>query len=71
MKLDFELKQGDKTLLSKLGWETNLADPEITLTMGKVIASMKREERARVEVKNTFVPQEDKELLAILGDDYD
>jgi tetratricopeptide (TPR) repeat protein len=71
MKLDFEFKQGDKTLLSKLGWETNLADPEITLTMGKVIASMKREERARVEVKHTYVPQEDKELIAILGDGYD
>ena len=39
--------------------------------MGKIIANMKRGEKARVEVKKTFVPDEDKELIAMLGDDYD
>lgn len=58
-------------MFSKLGWETDFNDPQISLTMRKILESMKRDEKSRIEIKKTFVPEEDNELLALLDEGYD
>ena len=68
VKVNFELKQNDKVLLSKLGWETNMMHEDLTVTFSKIIQSLKRGEKSRVEIKSTFVPEEDPDLLKMLQD---
>jgi hypothetical protein len=58
-------------LLEKLDWHTTLQDPTLTLTICKIIESLKRGEECRIEIHRSFVPSEDLELKAQLGDDYD
>ena len=73
IKVDFELKQGDKSLYKMENWDTDMSgdDPQMTLTIHRILESMKRDEKARIEIKKTFIPDEDKELVALLSDNYD
>jgi hypothetical protein len=47
-----------------------MADSEITLTLRKILESLKRNERSRIQVKNTFVNENDPDLISGLGSDY-
>lgn len=60
-------------MYSKLDWETDMegSDPFMTLTIHRILESMKRGEKAKIEIKKTFIPNEDSELVALLGEDYD
>ena len=41
--------------MKKEGWETNLADDTIPLTLRKILESLKRGEKSTVEVKPDFI----------------
>lgn len=49
--LDIDFRQGDRILYSKQNWSTTMHDDSLTLTMRKVIESMKRGECSRIEIK--------------------
>mgnify|MGYP000914742146 CR=1 FL=1 len=34
-------------------------DPMMTLTVHRILESMKRDEKAKIEIKKTFIPEED------------
>lgn len=47
-------------------WDTTMEDENITITMRRGLCSFKRGEKAMVEVRSSFAPQEDKVLVDIL-----
>lgn len=48
-----------------------MMSPELSCCLYKVISSYKREERSKVEVKASFTPESDKDLLKLLSSEYD
>ena len=68
INVDFEFRQGDNSLYKKENWDTDMSgdDPMMTLTIHRILESMKRDEKAKIEVKKTFIPEEDQELVALL-----
>jgi hypothetical protein len=55
--------QDEKVLWSKKEWDTNMMDPALTCSTYKVISSFKRGEESIVEVKASFIPESDKEII--------
>lgn len=69
--VNISVKQKDSTLLEKNNWETNMIDNELTITLRKIIESMKRTEKCSVVVKNSFVQENDEALKRLLVSDSD
>ena len=42
-----------------------MLSPDLTVTMSKLIGSMKRGEKSKIEIKKSFIPEEDSELCKI------
>jgi hypothetical protein len=53
-------------LYSEKAWDTTMEDDRITITIRRALVSFKRGEKSMVEVRSTFAPQEDKDLVALL-----
>ena len=47
-----------------------MGDKSITITMRKVLESLKRNEQSQTTVKKEFVNDNDKDLIQMLGSDY-
>jgi hypothetical protein len=65
VKFNVEIVQDSRSLWKKEDWDTNMLDPEMTCSVYKIISSFKRGEESIVEVKASFVPEHDQEIMKL------
>jgi len=59
IKYSLTIRQGDSVFFKEENVTTDLKDKKFTVTMHKVLTSMKRGEKCSVEINKDFVPQQD------------
>lgn len=57
----------DQIVLEKSNWSTNMSSSDLTLTMKKVLESMKINEKSTITIKNSFIEENDNELFEMIG----
>lgn len=55
--LSIAIRQKETTFWKKDNWSTDLADTELSVTMHKVLGSLKRGEKSTVDIQKNFIPE--------------